>query len=216
MIELKTVTKRYPTLTGTHTVLDKINFSVARGEKIGILGRNGAGKSTLIRLIAGAEPPSSGSILRNMSVSWPIAFGGAFQGSLSGMDNLKFICRVYGADFHDKLAFVEDFSELGKFLYEPVKNYSSGMRAKLAFALSMAIEFDCFLIDEAISVGDKRFADKCQRELFELRQDRALILVSHEVIKIRKHCEKACVLKDGVLYNDFDTLDDAYKFYNTN
>jgi capsular polysaccharide transport system ATP-binding protein len=216
MIELNAVTKRYPTRTGMHTALNNIRFKVARGEKIGILGRNGAGKSTLIRIIGGSEPPTSGSIHRGMSVSWPIAFGGAFQGSLSGMDNLKFICRVYGVDFHDKLAFVEDFSELGKFLHEPIKNYSSGMRSKLAFAISMAIEFDCFLIDEAISVGDKRFADKCQRELFELRQDRALIMVSHEVPKIRKHCEKACVLKDGVLYDEFDTIDDAYKFYNAN
>lgn len=213
MITLNTVTKQYQTRIGTHTVLNNVNLALQKGEKVGILGRNGAGKSTLVRIIAGAEAPTKGIIDRQMSVSWPLAFGGAFQSSLTGMDNLKFICRVYGANFHEKLEFVKDFSELGKFLYEPVKTYSSGMRAKLSFAISIAIEFDCYLIDEVISVGDKRFADKCQYELFGLRKDRAMIMVSHQMQNIRKHCDRACVLVKGQLYQ-FDDIAEAEKLYN--
>src|SRR5712664_2053130 len=132
MIRLEQIVKRYRTRTGTHSVLKGIDLSVNKGDKVGILGRNGAGKSTLIRIISGAELPSGGRVTRRMSVSWPLAFGGAFQGSLTGTDNIRFICRVYGADFNAVVPFVEEFSELGKFLREPVKTYSSGMRARLA------------------------------------------------------------------------------------
>jgi capsular polysaccharide transport system ATP-binding protein len=209
MIELEHVMKRYRTRGGGHTVLTDVNLTVRMGDKIGILGRNGAGKSTLIRLISGAELPTRGTISRRMSVSWPLAFGGAFQGSLTGIDNVRFICRVYGASFKAALPFVENFSELGKFLREPVKTYSSGMRARLAFAISMAIEFDCFLIDEVIAVGDARFHDKCRQELFEKRRDRAMIIVSHDAQNIREHCGRACILTDGVL-EEFPDVDTAY------
>lgn len=213
MIRLEDVVKRYKTLSGLHTVLDHIDLDVRKGEKIGILGRNGAGKSTLIRIISGAELPNSGRVMREMSVSWPLAFGGAFQGTLTGLDNIRFIFRVYGKEFASAISFIQDFSELGKFLREPVKTYSSGMRARLAFAISMAIEFDCFLIDEVIAVGDARFHEKCQRELFEKRADRAMIIVSHDTGVIRSHCSRACVLSDGQLYK-FDEMDAAYAQYN--
>jgi len=147
-----------------------------------------------------------------MSVSWPLAFGGAFQGSLTGMDNVRFVCRVYGADIAAVVPFVADFSELGPFLKEPVKTYSSGMRARLAFAVSMAIEFDCFLIDEVIAVGDARFHEKCRHELFERRRDRAMLIVSHDATNIREHCERALVLHDRTLHA-FDDVDAAYNFY---
>ena len=215
MIKLTNVNKIYKSRNGHYKVLDNLSFTLQRGEKLGILGRNGAGKSTLIRIISGAEKPTSGTIQREMSISWPLAFGGAFQGSLSGLDNLKFICRVYGEDYKDKLPYVDDFSELGKFLYEPIKTYSAGMRARLAFAISMAIEFDCFLIDEVISVGDKRFYEKCQLELFELRKDRAMIMVSHQIQNIKKHCDKACVLVKGQL-QEFDDITEAQRVYNRN
>lgn len=179
MIRMNSVSKSYPTRGGPVRVLKDVNLTVRHGERIGILGRNGAGKSTLIRLMSGAELPTSGDVHRDMSVSWPLAFGGAFQGSLTGYDNLRFICRIYGVDPEDKRAFVEEFSELGIYLREPVKTYSSGMRARLAFAISMVIEFDCFLIDEIVAVGDARFHDKCHHELFERRGDRAMIIVSH-------------------------------------
>lgn len=214
MITLDDVAKRYKTRRGIHTVLSGVNLTVRPGDKIGVLGRNGAGKSTLIRLISGAELPTRGRVSRRMSVSWPLAFGGAFQGSLTGVDNVRFICRVYGAGFKAALPFVEEFAELGKFLREPVKTYSSGMRARLAFAISMAIEFDCFLIDEVISVGDARFHEKCRHELFEKRRDRAMIIVSHEAHNIREHCERACVLDNGQLH-EFNDVESAFTNYNS-
>ena len=215
MIELVNVTKQYRVRHGVHTVFHDLNMQISPGEKLGILGRNGAGKSTLIRLLSGAEMPNRGRVLRHMSVSWPLAFGGAFQGSLTGLDNLKFICRVYGVDYRDKIDYVQEFAELGAYFREPVKSYSSGMQSRLAFAISMGVEFDCFLIDEVISVGDARFHAKCQVELFEKRKDRAMVLVSHEPHNIRNHCDHACVLHDGKLH-PFPDVDTAYAFYNEN
>lgn len=212
MIELVDIAKHYPTRGGRHTVLDGVNLTIRPGEKIGILGRNGAGKSTLIRILSGAERPTRGHVRRGMSLSWPLAFGGAFQGSLTGLDNLKFICRVYGADYRDKIDYVQDFAELGEYFREPVKTYSSGMRARLAFAISMAVEFDCFLIDEVIAVGDARFHDKCRHELFEKRRDRSFVIVSHEAHNIREHCNTGLVLHRGKL-DQFSGIDEAYCYY---
>lgn len=214
MIKLENISKSYDTRMGLRHVLSNVDLKIEKGEKIGILGRNGAGKSTLIRLISGAELPTSGSIRRDMSISWPLAFGGAFQGSLSGLDNVRFICRVYNAPIEPAIAFVEEFSELGSYLNEPVKKYSSGMRARLAFAISMAVEFDCFLIDEIVAVGDSRFHEKCHVELFEKRKDRAMIIVSHSADYIREHCEHAAVLVAGKLHS-FDQVEDAFSFYNS-
>lgn len=214
MIELIDIFKTYPVKGGSRIVLDQVNFKMNQGEKVGILGRNGAGKSTLIRLISEAEHPTRGQIIRDMSISWPIAFGGGFQGSLTGIDNIYFICRIYGIDARNVLPFVEEFSDLGRYLEEPIKKYSSGMRARLAFAISMAVEFDCFLIDEVVSVGDQRFHEKCHHELFEKRKDRAMIIVSHDPHYIRQHCERASVLDNGKLYN-FDGLEEAFDFYNS-
>ena len=212
MISLEDVSKTYRTRLGERTVLDKLNLQLGRGRNLGIIGRNGAGKSTLIRLIAGAEYPTSGRIRRGMSVSWPLAFAGAFQVNLTGLDNLKFVCRVYGIDYRPLVPFVEDFTELGVYFREPVLHYSSGMLTRLAFALSMAIEFDCFLIDEVIAVGDSRFHERCHAELFQKRKDRAFILVSHDVNTIKQHCESAAVLQDGKLHH-FASIDEAYAFY---
>src|SRR5437879_11906825 len=212
MIRLENIVKRYRTRAGSHIVLNGVSVEVRKGDKLGVLGRNGAGKSTLIRIISGAELPNSGRVTRQMAVCWPLAFGGAFQGSLTGLDNIRFICRVYGADFHAARPFVEEFSELGKYLREPVKTYSSGMRARLAFAISMAIEFDCFLIDEVISVGDTRFYEKCRQELFDKRRERSMIIVSHEAPNIREHCSRACVLANAVL-REFEEVDAAYTHY---
>ncbi len=213
MIRLSNVSKVYPTRSGPVRVLHDVNMSIDCGERVGILGGNGAGKSTLIRLVSGAELPTGGTIERDMSVSWPLAFGGAFQGALTGFDNLRFICRVYGVDPADKLGFVEDFTELGIYLREPVRTYSSGMRARLAFAISMIIEFDCFLIDEIIAVGDTRFHEKCHRELFERRSERAMIIVSHSAAYIKEHCTRAAVLVGGELHYP-GNLDEAFDFYN--
>lgn len=212
MIELDNVVKDYHTRSGAVRVLDGVNLLVRPGQQLGILGRNGAGKSTMIRLISGTELPSAGAVRRTMSVSWPLAFGGAFQGTLTGYDNLRFICRVYGVDPASCIDFVEDFSELGIYLREPIRSYSSGMRARLAFAISMTVDFDCYLIDEIIAVGDARFHAKCMVELFEKRADRAKIIVSHDPGYIRQHCENAAVLSGGKL-SYFDELDPAFDYY---
>ncbi|MFM0276966.1 ATP-binding cassette domain-containing protein [Paraburkholderia sediminicola] len=213
MISLKDIHKTYQTRSGPREVLKGLNLSVAPGQKVGVLGRNGAGKSTLIRLISGAELPTRGQVHRGMSISWPLAFGGAFQGSLTGLDNLRFVCRIYGAPIEPAIPFVEEFSELGTYLREPVKKYSSGMRARLAFAISMAVEFDCFLIDEIVAVGDRRFHEKCHRELFEKRKDRAMIIVSHDPAYIRDHCDSATVLSNGEM-TAYGSVDEAFHAYN--
>lgn len=212
MIRLVNLCKSYPTSRGPHRVFSDINLDIDKGEKVGILGRNGAGKSTMIRLLSGAERPTSGLVERRMSVSWPLAFGGAFQNALTGLDNLRFICRIYGIPHEDKIDYVQDFSELGPYLREPLRVYSSGMRARLAFALSMIIEFDCFLIDEVVAVGDARFHEKCHIELFEKRADRALIIVSHDANYVRQHCSKLCVLSEGKLVV-FTDADEAFEYY---
>ena len=193
-------------------MLKNLNLTLERGQKLGILGRNGAGKSTLVRLMSGAEPPSSGKIIRDMSISWPLAFSGGFQGSLTGIDNLKFICRVYGADYQKVRDYVEDFAELGKYMYEPLKSYSSGMRARLAFGVSMAIDFDCYLIDEVMAVGDSKFIKKCQIELLEKRKDSSMIFVSHSYQMVKRYCDSASVLDRGQLYQ-FDAIGLAYRYY---
>ena len=214
MLSVENVSKSYATRHGRREVLKGASFRLGFGENIGILGRNGAGKSTLIRLISGAERPTSGRIRRGMRVSWPLAFGGAFSTHLTGLDNLKFVCRVYGVDHEPLIPFVEQFTELGLYFREPVMHYSHGMLTRLAFALSMAIEFDCFLIDEAMVVGDARFHERCHIELFHKRKDRAFILVTHDANVIKLYCKNACVLHEGRLL-PFPTVDAAYDFYQT-
>lgn len=206
MIKAENISKVYPTRSGDRTVLNDISFTLNRGEKLGVLGRNGAGKSTLVRLVSGAEQPTLGSINRTMSVSWPLAFGGAFQGALSGLDNVRFISRIYNQDYQSNIEFVADFTELGLYLKEPVKSYSQGMRARLAFAISMIIEFDCYLIDEINAVGDVRFHERCEMELFHKRGDRAMLIISHDTDYIRNHCSRFAVLHEGRMsfVSDFD------------
>lgn len=213
MINCINLRKVYKMGSGHKQVLSGLNFTVARGERVGFLGRNGAGKSTLIKLIGGVELPTSGKIERTMSTSWPLGFGGGFQGSLTGYDNARFIARIYGVRYENIRAFVEDFTELGRQLKMPVKTYSSGMRARLAFALSIAIEFDCYLIDEVIMVGDQNFQEKCRVELFDKRADRSLVLASHNAELIRQYCERAVILRDG-RGEMYDNVEEALKIYN--
>ncbi|KUR78736.1 ABC transporter ATP-binding protein [Novosphingobium sp. Fuku2-ISO-50] len=212
MIRVRNLTKTYPIRGGHRTILDSVSFDLAPGRKLGILGRNGAGKSTLIRIISGAERADAGTVERGMSVSWPLAFSGAFQTALTGRDNVRFISRIYNSDFERNIVAVDEFAELGPYLHEPVRTYSSGMRARLAFAMSMIIEFDCFLIDEISAVGDARFGQKCQAELFEKRADRAMIIVSHDAAYVRDHCDHFAVLHDGHMHFH-DDFEDAYTLF---
>lgn len=212
MIHCHNLTKTYPLGHGRKTVFRGLNLDIGRGEKLGVLGRNGAGKTTLIKLLGGVEMPTSGSISRKMTVSWPLGFGGGFQGSLTGYDNARFIARIYGREYGDIVDFIEDFTELGRQLSMPVKTYSAGMRARLAFALSLVIEFDCYLIDEVIMVGDQNFQRKCHEEIFVKRHDRALIMASHSIDFIRQYCSKALVLNNGsaVIMDDIEQALDIY------
>lgn len=212
MIICDDIHKSYPLGHGRKQVLNGIDLVIRPGEHIGFLGRNGAGKTTLIKLIGAVEHPTSGKLTRTMSVSWPLGFGGGFQGSLTGYDNARFIARIYGRQYSEIREFVEDFTELGRQLSMPVKTYSSGMRARLAFALSLAIEFDCYMIDEVIMVGDQNFQRKCHVELFEKRGDRALVLASHNEDIIREYCDRALILHQGK-GRVFDDVELALKIY---
>jgi ABC-type polysaccharide/polyol phosphate transport system ATPase subunit len=214
VIQLSGVTKVYKTETGTyHQVLSEVSFTVAPGEKVALMGRNGAGKSTLVRLISGMEPPTRGTIERMMSVSWPVGLNGALANGMTGNDNIRMICRLYGKPFRETQAAVEDFAQLGKWLSEPMSTFSAGMRARLNFALSLAVDFDCYLIDEIIAVGDHRFQRRCQEELFEKRADRSLILASHIPEHIRQYCSRAVIVHRGRA-KAFDDLDLAIEIYN--
>jgi capsular polysaccharide transport system ATP-binding protein len=212
MIICNNIAKSYSHGSRQKLVLQDVNLSIDRGDRVGLLGRNGAGKTTLIKLIGGVEMPTSGKVTRTMSVSWPLGFAGGFQGSLTGYDNARFISRIYQRDYADIRRFVEDFTELGNQLRMPVKTYSSGMRARLAFALSLAIEFDCYLIDEIILVGDQNFQRKCRAEMFEKRQDRTMIVASHSPEFIREFCNKAIIIHQGQA-TMVDDVNEAVELY---
>lgn len=212
MIELLHVCKSYPLKEGKHTVLNDVNLRIEEGRNLAILGLNGAGKSTLIRIIGGAESPDSGQVIRTSRVSWPIGFSGGFHGSLTGRENLRFVSRIYGADIKKVTEYVEDFAELGPYLDMPIKTYSSGMKSKLAFGLSMAISFDFYLIDEAFSVGDAAFRAKAARALKERTGQSTLIFVSHSTIAVRNACVCGAVLNEGSLVY-YPILEDAIKQY---
>lgn len=214
IISIDNLVKRYQTPMGERTVLDNISFSVRPGEKIAVLGQNGAGKSTLVKLIAGVEPATSGTIHRGMSLSWPVGFSGGFEQAMTGHDNIKFIARIYGVPVEKAVAIVEDFAELGPLLHMPMVTYSSGMKTRLAFGITLAVDFDCFLIDEVIAVGDQRFQRKCHEELFVKRKHCAMILISHDTNTIRQYCNRALVLKAG-RGRVFEDVDFALSIYAT-
>jgi capsular polysaccharide transport system ATP-binding protein len=212
MIHLIDVSKHYRGELGVKTVLKPTSLSIPTDRRLGILGANGAGKSTLLKLIAGSELPSKGRIVRESTVSWPLGFSGGVHGELTGAQNVAFIARINGMNIDDAVEFVKDFSELGRDFYNKVKTYSTGMRARLNFGLSMAIDFDCYLIDEIIGVGDAPFQKKCREAFLERAERRGFLLVSHSDRAIRMYCEAAIVLFNRTLV-PFETLDEAVFFY---
>ncbi|MFN3878623.1 MAG: ABC transporter ATP-binding protein [Brevundimonas sp.] len=203
--------------TAHRPVFQNLSFDLSKGGRLALLGRNGQGKSTLIKLLGGIMSPSSGRISWGMSQSWPIGFNGGFQGSLSGLDNIRFLARIYGRDFTEVRERVDDFAELGRSLRLPVRHYSSGMRARLAFGLSLAIEFDCYLIDELVAVGDARFQRKCQYELFEQRANRAFLMASHDTGLIQSNCDRALLIEGGKakVFEDINEAVEIYKWLRT-
>lgn len=196
-VEAIGVSKVFDNEHGRHQALTNVSFRVGAGERMGILGANGSGKSTLIRILSGILLPTSGRIWRGLSLSWPLALNGGFEGQLTGYDNVRFLSRLYDLPFKDTFDYVADFSELGQHMHRPVRYYSDGMRMRLAFALSLAMDFECYLIDEVILVGDRRFQLKCHDELFGRRQHCGMIIAVHDAGLVKEYCQSVLLLKAG-------------------
>ena len=213
MIALDRVVKAYPTASGRRRLLlDDTTVEFPSGYNFGVLGANGAGKSTLIRLLAGSEMPDRGTIRRDVRVSFPLGFGGTFHDFLSGRENVAFIARVYGVSVRRMVRWVEDFAELDEYYAMPVQTYSAGMRARLAFATCLAIEFDVYLIDEVTEIGDERFRRRCAAAFRERLRTSDIILATHNHHTIRQYCDRAAVLAEGRL-RLFEDLAGAFAFY---
>jgi capsular polysaccharide transport system ATP-binding protein len=215
MIQIEDVSKRYRTPKGWGKwVLNEINLTIEKGRSVGLIGLNGQGKSTLLRLIAGIDHPSKGFIKSNCRVSWPLGSVGGISGSLTGRQNTTFVCRLFGreADMKDRIAFVKNFAELGQEFDEPIKNYSSGMKAKLRFAMSLAFDFDVYLVDELISVGDAVFKKKSANAFKELAGSSSVIMASHDDRTLLSYCQSGIWLSDGKAHW-FDDIREALKTY---
>lgn len=212
MIRIENVSKIYHTRSGPRRVLDNVNFEVRKGDSVGIMGRNGAGKSTLTRMISGIEFPTSGKVHRSMSVSWPLGYMGAFQASLTGADNARFIARIYGVPIKETLDFVEDFAGLGAYFTMPVRTYSAGMKARLSFGVSLAINFDCYIVDEVTGAGDHRFAERSKAALRERREKGALLMISHDPHTLFEYCSTGALLDQGklIFFDSVSEMIDAY------
>lgn len=215
MIRLENVSKSYVANGRRKVIMDDVTMTFPRGRSVALMGRNGAGKSTLLAMIGGAIDPDAGRIHHDAHVSWPLGFGGVFQGSLTGAQNARFVARLYGLDTADMIQSVAEFSELGEFLHMPVRTYSSGMKARLAFACSMAVDFDVYLIDELTAVGDRAFRNK-STAAFRARADRSdIIMVSHSVGALRKFCDAGVVLENGHA-TFYDDIEEAAAVHQTN
>lgn len=215
MIEFRDVSKHYRTQAGRKVVLDHLTLTLPKGAKVGVLGRNGAGKSTLLSMIAGTIQPDTGSIRRHASISWPLGFAGSFHPDLTGAQNVRFVGRIYGRDTDALIAYVQDFAELGEFIDMPVRSYSSGMRARLAFGMSMGVAFDWYLVDEITAVGDAAFKKKSLGVFKNRLRDAGLLMVSHSVSTIRSYCSSGLVLENGRA-RYFDAIEAAIAVHERN
>lgn len=216
MIELRNVTKYYKTENQKKYILNNVTKIIPSGKNIGILGRNGAGKSTLLRMLGGIDFPNSGTITSDKSFSWPMGLGGGFQGSMTGRQNVKFVCRIYGkTDFDVQVAieYVREFSELGDYFDMPIKTYSSGMKSRLGFGLSLFFDFDYLIIDETLSVGDKNFQEKSKKALRKKIENCNILLVSHSMPILKELCDVGIVVHKGQIHY-YDHIDDAIATYN--
>ncbi len=198
MIKIENLTKSYRTPAGRHYVFKDLNIEIPSGKSVAFIGRNGAGKSTLLRMIGGIDRPDSGKIITNKTISWPVGLAGGFQGSLTGRENVKFVARLYAKqeELKEKIEFVEEFAELGKYFDMPIKTYSSGMRSRLGFGLSMAFKFDYYIVDEVTAVGDARFKEKCAQLFKERHKASSFLMVSHSLNSLKEFCDVAIVFKN--------------------
>lgn len=208
MVRFENLTKSFWIKGQRRVVIDELNLTLPTGKSLGLLGRNGAGKSTLLDIIAGVQPPDTGRVITDGTMSWPVGFGASLHAQMTGRQNVRFVARIYGVDTEGLLDFVLDFSELGEQLDNPVRTYSSGMRARLTFGLSMGIKFDTYLVDEITAVGDASFSHKSQAVFLDRVADASAIMVSHQMNKLRNYCDAGIVLNNGKL-EYFDDLDDA-------
>lgn len=217
MFELRNVTKSYLTPKGRRYVFRNLSFAIPPGKNIGLIGRNGAGKTTLMNLLGGADVPDSGTIATDKSISWPVGLSGGFQGSMTGRDNIKFVCRVYGAEgeaMREKVRYVQEFAEIGDWIDEPIKTYSSGMRSRVAFGLSMAFDFDYYLIDEVMSVGDAQFKRKCAAVFEQKLQRSKVVLVTHSMPEVEKLCDIVLLVRDGGIQIYEDVAEGIHAYNN--
>lgn len=212
MIYLDHVSKSFPTKKGRRVILDDVSMEFPTRGRIGLLGKNGAGKTTLMNMISGVMAPDRGRVIRKGNLSWPLGFSGGIHGALTGAQNVRFVARIYGKDSDDLLQYVSEFADLGHYMEMPVASYSSGMRARLAFGLSLGVSFDCYLIDEVTAVGDKGFVDKARAALTHRLEDAGLIMVSHSVPNLKQFCTSGVVLHEGTLeyYEDIDDAVDVH------
>lgn len=216
MIKIEKLTKTYKTPKGRHYVFKDLNVTLPTGKSVAIIGRNGAGKSTLLRMIGGIDRPDSGAIITNSTISWPVGLAGGFQGSLTGRENVKFVARLYAekSQLKEKIAYVEEFAELGHYFDMPIKIYSNGMRSRLGFGLSMAFKFDYYLVDEVIAVGDERFKRKCKSIFSQRHKESSFLMVAHSPTLLKDYCDVAVLFDDKSECHFFDSVDDALKEYN--
>ena len=215
MIKIENLTKSYKTPTGRHYVFKDLHVDLPSDKSVALIGRNGAGKSTLLRVIGGIDRPDSGKIITNKTISWPVGLAGGFQGSLTGRENVKFVARLYATkdELKEKVAFVEDFAELGKYFDMPIKTYSSGMKSRLGFGLSMAFGFDYYLVDEVTAVGDARFKQKCA-DLFRARHEQAsFLMVSHSLKSLVEFCDVALFIGRNNRVAFYDSVEEAIEVY---
>lgn len=207
MLALRNLTKWYPTAHGRRYVFRDLNFTFPTGKSVGLIGGNGAGKSTLMRLISGTDTPNAGAVVSDVRISWPVGLAGGFQTTLTARENVQFVCRIMGATgaaMRRVVEFVEDFAEIGDYFNLPMKSYSAGMRSRVAFGLSMAFDFDYYLIDEVMAVGDAKFRAKSQAVMKERLGRAHTILVSHNMADIGKYCDIVVLVDKGntVLYEN--------------
>jgi capsular polysaccharide transport system ATP-binding protein len=215
MIRFEQATK-YARFKGhSKPIMERASLVLRRGKSVGLLGRNGAGKSTMLQLIAGTMSLDSGRIIREGKISWPLGFKGSFQGTMTGEQNVRFVARIYGVDTQQLIDYVTEFAELGAFFHAPVSTYSSGMKARLAFGVSMGVKFDYYLVDEITAVGDSNFKKKCNAVFQERLKDSDVIMVSHSVSTIREYCDCGVVLESGKL-TYYDDVEDAIKQHELN
>ena len=213
MIKLENVCKAFKTKFGSLIVLDDVNITFPKGKSIGILGLNGAGKSTLISILGGTLYPDSGRIIREGKISWPMGYSGGFQSSLTGRENARFVARIYGADPTYIEEFTQDFAELGNHFEMPLRTYSAGMRGRFAFSVSLACDFEFYLVDETMETGDARYREKFKKAFEDRRERASVILVSHNEQTIRRNCDQAAILHAGKLVH-YENISDAFQNYN--